>query len=187
MNGDRVFSFSPLALSVFHCLSNPKASSAPPFNGTLMRNCACMHVHKRKLGTRREVHRSFNIHIMIPRKSSMEGNLPKFLPHPKYSEPSPAHRLLNSCRHPPILLSFHRLSIGGANQISRGEEIREGLAASRRAFFSLSCSSFSRALPHTLVCTQPIAYTQSEIHTCRGQERELPWETEAWVKEGCWQ
>lgn len=66
------------------------------------------------------------------------------------------------------------------------KETGEGLAASHRAcffpfmFLLLLCSS-SYTAPHM--------HTQrhTHIHTCRGQERGLPRETEAWVKEGCWQ
>lgn len=123
------------------------------------------------------------------------GNSPQFLPHPKHSQPSQAHCLLNSCRHRPIPLSFHRRSVGGANQISRGEEIGEGLAASLRApslFLSLSCSCFTRALLCTHNYTRSYAYTDAHTHSqihshAEDKKGELPWETEAWVKEGCWQ
>lgn len=94
------------------------------------------------------------------------GNSPQFLPHPKHSQPSQAHCLLNSCRHHPILLSFHRRSVGGANQISRGEEIGEGLAASLRApSLSLSCSCFTRALLCTHNYTRSHVYTDAHTHT----------------------
>ncbi len=102
---------------------------------------------------------------MIPRKIPIGGNLPKFLPHPKHSQPSTAHCLLNSCRHHPILLSFHRRSIRGANQISRGEEIGEGLAASHRACFSLSCSSFTCTLPHTHTYVHTHTHTHIQRYT----------------------
>lgn len=48
-------------------------------------------------------------------------------------------------------------------------------------FFHLHSSS------HTHTYTHTHTHTFRDTLTCRGQERELPWETEAWVKEGCWQ
>lgn len=115
----------------------------------------------------------------------------KLLLYPKYSQPSPAHPLLNSYYPPSVLLSFHHRSRARANQISRGKEIREGLAESIWAYFSLSSSSFSGAFCSTQTGIYAYANTHPDtfrdIHTYRGQERELPWETEAWVKEGCWQ
>lgn len=84
----------------------------------------------------------------------------KFAPIPassRHSQPSQAHCLLGSCQHRPILLSFHRRSIGGANQISRGEEIGEGLApiCGPSSFFPpLSCSFI-----YTLLYTHIQRYT----------------------------
>lgn len=102
--------------------------------------------------------------------------MPQFLPLPHHSQPSQARRLLGSCQHRPIRFSFHRRSIRGANQISRGEEIG-GLAVSRGPS-SIFFPPFIFFYLHSSV------HTHSGIHS---QERGLPWETEAWVKEGCWQ
>lgn len=128
---------------------------------------------------RRRVH----VHLAIPRERERERERygGKFAPIPASSQPSQDHRLLGSCQRRPIRFSFHRRSIGGANQISREEEIG-GLAASRGPS-SIPPPSFHLLLL-TLFCTN----THSEIHShAGGQERGLPWETEAWVKEGCWQ
>lgn len=115
--------------------------------------------------------------------STKEPYRGKFAPIPassRHSQPSQARCLLGSCQHRPILLSFHRRSIGGANQISRGEEIGEGLApiCGPSSFFPPF-----HVLSFTLFCT----HTFRDTLPCEGQERGLPWETEAWVKEGCWQ
>lgn len=45
--------------------------------------------------------------------------------------------------------------------------------------------SLALLLTHTLMYTRTHIFT--EIHTHAGDKKELPWETEAWVKEGCWQ
>lgn len=115
--------------------------------------------------------------------STKEPYRGKFAPIPassRHSQPSQARCLLGSCQRRPILPSFHRRSIGGANQISRGEEIGEGLApiCGPSSFFSPF-----HVLSFTLFCT----HTFRDTLPCEGQERGLPWETEAWVKEGCWQ
>lgn len=140
---------------------------------------------------------ALNIHYIIQTHQHTHCDAPKEFYRGKsaqipassqHSQPNMEYCLLNSYRHHPILLSFHRRSITRANQISRGEEIGEGLAASHRACFSFSCSSFTCTLPHTQTHICIRKHTLSETHThARGQERELPWETEAWVKEGCWQ
>lgn len=103
--------------------------------------------------------------------STKEPYRGKFAPIPassRHSQPSQARCLLGSCQHRPILLSFHRRSIRGANQISRGEEIGEGLAAGRgpsSIFFSPPFHVLSLTLfcTHTFRDTLPCGGTRKRV------------------------
>lgn len=97
---------------------------------------------------------------VITRPYTYGDSTGKFAPIPASSPSFPAKSSsLGSCQRRPIRFSFHRRSIRGANQISRGEEIG-GLAASRGPssifppfiFFYLHSSVHTHTFTDTLTC-----------------------------------
>lgn len=129
-----------------------------------------------------------NTHIVIPRKSSIGGNLPKFLPHPNI----PSQIWSTACSIPTgIIQSCSPFTVGASQEPIRLVVERKlekvWLRVIEPAFPFHVPLSLALFLTHRHTYAYANTHFQRHTHTCRGQERELPWETEAWVKEGCWQ
>lgn len=120
-----------------------------------------------------------HIRSAIPRKSPIGENLPQFLPHPVI----PSQVKLAVCSVPAsIIQSCCPFTVGASEEPIRLAVERKSEKVWHR-HVDLPFFPPFHVLSLTLFCT----HTFRDTLPCGGQERGLPWETEAWVKEGCWQ
>lgn len=117
---------------------------------------------------------------LVLRKSPIGENLPQFLPHPVI----PSQVKLTVCSVPASTVqSCCPFTVGASEEpIRLAVERKSEKVWHRYVDLPLFFPPF-HVLSFTLFCT----HTFRDTLPCEGQERGLPWETEAWVKEGCWQ